>query len=66
VRAFDHPALETIDEVSEPQVDFFPSVPLDVHDDRGVGPGEDELVDRSAWPWGSPLRRLSHADKRQA
>jgi hypothetical protein len=26
----------------------------------------DELVDRSASPWDSPLRRPSHADKRRA
>jgi DDE superfamily endonuclease len=28
--------------------------------------GADELVDRSASPWDSPLRRPSHADKRRA
>jgi len=30
------------------------------------GRGETELVDRSASPWDSPLRRPSHADKRRA
>ena len=30
------------------------------------GRNEEELVDRSASPWDSPLRRPSHADKRRA
>lgn len=30
------------------------------------GRGADELVDRTASPWDSPLRRPSHADKRRA
>jgi hypothetical protein len=30
------------------------------------GRSADELVDRSASPWDSPLRRPSHADKRRA
>jgi hypothetical protein len=43
-------------------------MPLDVHDDRGLGVGREEsdLVDRKVSPWADPDRRPSHADKRRA
>jgi len=46
----------------------IPHLPVDFHDDRGVGLGrkDEELVDRSGSPWDSPSRRPSHADKRRA